>query len=264
VEEKAYIVRAMTRDEIDLAIQWAAAEGWNPGLYDADSFYAADPGGFFVGSIGDEPIATISAVKYGRSFGFVGLYIVKPEYRGRGYGIRIWAAALATLRDRTAGLDGVIEQQENYRKSGFVLAYRNIRHQGSGGGEPPAGADILPLSSFPFDEILAYDRPFFPDDREAFLGSWINQPRSFAFGLRHNGRLAGYGVLRPCRSGYKIGPLFSDSSEGAEALFLALRAKTPADAPIFLDIPEPNTAALALAQRHDMSVVFGTARMYLG
>ncbi|HLA33082.1 MAG TPA: GNAT family N-acetyltransferase, partial [Pseudomonas sp.] len=31
----------MTRAEVDLAIDWAAAEGWNPGLHDADCFYAA-------------------------------------------------------------------------------------------------------------------------------------------------------------------------------------------------------------------------------
>ena len=65
-------IRRMTRREVDIAIDWAAAEGWNPGLYDADCFYAADPKGFFIGLLGDEPVATISAVKYGNAFGFVG------------------------------------------------------------------------------------------------------------------------------------------------------------------------------------------------
>jgi hypothetical protein len=60
----------MTRAEIDLGIDWAAAEGWNPGLHDAESFYAADPGGFLVGLLDNEPVGMISAVKYGHSFGF--------------------------------------------------------------------------------------------------------------------------------------------------------------------------------------------------
>jgi len=67
-----FTIRAMTRKEVDVAIEWAAAEGWNPGLADANCFHAADPGGFFVGLLDDEPIATISAVKYGESFAFVG------------------------------------------------------------------------------------------------------------------------------------------------------------------------------------------------
>jgi len=35
----------MSRQELDLAVDWAAAEGWNPGLHDANCFYAIDPTG---------------------------------------------------------------------------------------------------------------------------------------------------------------------------------------------------------------------------
>ena len=37
------VIRVMARPEIDTAIEWAAREGWNPGLADADAFHAADP-----------------------------------------------------------------------------------------------------------------------------------------------------------------------------------------------------------------------------
>ena len=113
-----YIIRTMSRAEVDLAVAWAAAEGWNPGLHDAECYYTADPEGFWVGLLDGEPIATISAMKYGRSFGFIGFYIVKPEYRGKGYGFQIWKAAMDSLAGRNIGLDGVIAQQENYKKSG--------------------------------------------------------------------------------------------------------------------------------------------------
>lgn len=254
----------MTRPEVDTAIDWAKDEGWNPGLYDADCFYAADPNGFLIGLLGDDPIATLSVVKYGDSFGFLGFYIVKPEYRCTGYGIQIWNAGLAYLRGRTIGLDGVVAQQDNYKKSGFKLAYRNIRHQGTGGGHYPADAGIVSLSTLPFDEIWAYDKPFFPDNRRQFLRYWIDQPQSTALGIIRNGALAGYGVLRLCNSGYKVGPLFADSSELAENLFLALKARAPESAPIFLDTPAVNAAAVALAKRHKMIVTFETARMYTG
>lgn len=254
----------MTCQEVGIAIDWAAAEGWNPGLHDADCFFAADPNGFFLGLLGDEPIASVSAVRYGDSFGFLGFYIVKPKYRGMGYGIKIWNAGLAYLRDRVIGLDGVPDQQDNYKKSGFTLAYRNIRFQGTGGCGLPADSRIVQLSAIPFDEICAYDKFFFPDNRTQFLKHWINQPQSMAMGILHNRKLAGYGVLRICRTGYKVGPLFSDSPDFAEILFSALKAHVPEDVPIFLDTPEMNSAAVDLAKRHNMIVAFETARMYTG
>lgn len=254
----------MIRQEIDVAIDWAAAEGWNPGLYDADCFHAADPNGFLVGLVDNEPVAIISVVKYGDTFGFLGFYIVNPEYRGKGYGIRIWNAGLAYLRGRTIGLDGVIAQQGNYKKSGFALAYQNIRYQGIASGHLPTDSGIVRLSAIPFVEVCAYDKPFFPDNRVQFLRCWINQPQSTALGILRNHKLAGYGVMRICRSGYKVGPLFADSPEFAEHLFLALKAHAPEGAPIFLDTPAVNSAAVDLAKRHNMTVAFETARMYLG
>lgn len=247
-----------------MAIDWAAAEGWNPGLYDADCFYAADPHGFLVGLLGDEPVATISVVKYGADFGFLGFYMVKPAYRGKGYGIQLWNSGLTYLRGRTIGLDGVVAQQNNYKKSGFALAYRNIRYQGIGGGHLPVDAGIVPLSTIPFDALCAYDKAFFPGQRLQFLKCWIDQPQSAALCVLQDRTLAGYGVLRSCRTGYKIGPLFADSPALAERLFMALKAHAPEGEPIFLDTPAVNSAAVDLAERHKMVAVFETARMYTG
>jgi len=62
VIDKDYIIRIATRREVDIAIEWAAKEGWNPVLHDADCYYSADPNGFIIGFLGNEPIATISAI----------------------------------------------------------------------------------------------------------------------------------------------------------------------------------------------------------
>jgi len=259
-----YTIRSMNRQEIDLAIEWAAAEGWNPGLEDAECFYRADPDGFLAGLMDGEPVACISVVRYGESFGFLGFYIVKPEYRGRGLGLELWKAGLQRLEGRVVGLDGVVAQQENYRKSGFTLAYRNIRYMGVASGSRENLSEMVPLSSIPFEEVAAYDQAFFPDDRRAFLQSWTSREGSHDFGIQENGALVGYGLIRPCRTGYKIGPLFADRAELAETLFRTLESSVPEGSPIFLDIPEVNPAALELVQRHKMSVVFETARMYKG
>ncbi|GGO85508.1 N-acetyltransferase GCN5 [Marinobacterium nitratireducens] len=254
----------MSRPDVDMAIDWAAREGWNPGLQDADCYLQADPRGFLLGLLDGEPVASISVMRYSDGFGFLGFYIVRPEYRGRGYGIRIWDAGLRYLKGCNVGLDGVVAQQDNYRKSGFALAYRNIRYQGVGGCPAPADPGITDLSALPFARLAKYDRPFFAAQRSAFLRCWIRQPGCHALGLIDRGELAGYGVIRPCRSGYKIGPLFADSPAQAQLLFQALASRVGPTDSIYLDTPEVNREAVALAGRHGMQVSFETARMYTG
>jgi hypothetical protein len=262
--QKKMHIRTMAPQEVGIAIDWAAAEGWNPGMQDADCFFAADPNGFLVGLLDNNPVAVISVVRYSRSFGFLGLYIVKPGFRGMGYGIQIWHAGLGYLSGATIGLDGVVAQQANYKKSGFALAHRNIRYQGQGGGTAVDFPDMVPLSRVPLDHICAYDRLFFPAARRQFLQYWIDQRSGKALCILRKKQIAGYGVLRLCRLGYKIGPLFADTPGYAEQLFLALKAAVPAGAPIFLDTPAVNAAAVELAKTYHMTPVFETARMYKG
>lgn len=254
-----FCVRRMDRSDADFAIGLAAGEGWNPGLNDADCFYHTDPDGFFIGELDGKPVGCISAVAYGDEFGFIGLYVVKPEYRGKGFGIRLWKAALEYLGDRNTGLDGVIAQQENYRKSGFRLAYRNIRYEGL--ADNSIQEDTVALETLPFKDVVRYDAEIFSVQRTEFLRRWIRQPGSTALGYVEDGRLTGYGVIRPCLSGYKIGPVFADHENAARSLCHALSSTVPGQA-IFLDVPEVNPAGNALAKRLGMHPVFETARMY--
>ena len=253
-------IRVMRPRELAVAADWAAAEGWNPGLADAACFAAVDPRGFLIGEIDGEPAATISNVVYDDRFAFLGFYIVRPDLRGQGLGLRIWQAAMAHAGARTVGLDGVVAQQDNYRKSGFVLAYPNIRH----GGVIPAGAapaGIVPLSQVPLADVAADD--VFPASRAGFLRDWIGASGHIGRALLRDGRLAGWGVIRPCRTGFKIGPLTADDRLAAEAVFVALVAAV-GGGEVFLDVPGVNPAALALARDHGLAPVFETARMYTG
>ena len=141
----------------------------------------------------------------------------------------------------------------------------------SGCGGPAAmagslggGSRLVSLQELPFDTLAAYEQNFFPASRLDFVQSWMSQPKTVALGLMGFERLLGYGVRRSCRSGYKIGPLFADSPELAATLLDALCAGTEVEAPLFLDVPECNRDAVALADARGMHRVFETARMYTG
>lgn len=262
-ETKPYLIRNMTQHEVEqIAVEWAAKEGWNPGLHDALCFYSTDPQGFFAGFLGNEPIACISAVAYDPDFAFIGFYIVKPEHRGRGYGLQIWNAAMTYLQTRNIGLDGVVEQQDNYKKSGFEFAYRNIRYEGTAHQPTEPFPGIVPASEVAFNEIVQYDAGIFPVPRPQFLQGWLKQPESLAFVALQGGKVAGYSVIRRCRTGYKIGPLFADNKDLAHQLFLASGNHVQPGTPLFLDTPAANQAAIQLAEAYGMKKVFETARMY--
>ena len=257
-------IRPATRPEFDTVVDWAADEGWNPGLADGEIFHATGPQGFFIGWLEGEPVCAISVVAYGAAFGFLGFYIVKPEHRGLGYGFRIWQAGMARLAGRTVGLDGVVDQQANYRKSGFVLAHRNIRFGGTVVTEPAAvSGEITDAAGPAFGTLAACDAPFFAAPRSEFLARWLSAAEHVAKVLLRGDRVAGYGVMRPCRDGYKIGPLFADDADAADDLFRVL-ATCAVDGPVYLDAPEPNEDAVALARRYGLAPCFETARMYAG
>ena len=252
----------MRPDEIALAADWAAAEGWNPGDGDAACFATVDPAGFLIGELDGAPAATISCVNYDDRFSFLGFYIVRPELRGRGHGLRIWNAAVAHADGRTIGLDGVVAQQGNYKKSGFVLAYPNIRYGGTV-ASPAVPPGLVPLDDVAFATIAADDATVFPAPREAFLRAWIAARGHMGRALVRDGRLTALGVIRPGRPGHKVGPLVADDRPSAEAVFAALLSAA-GGGEVFLDVPSVNRDAVALAQAHGLAPVFETARMYTG
>lgn len=254
-------LRHLAPAEMGILIDWMDREGWNPGLNDAQAFAAADPQGFFVAERAGEPVALGSAVRYGEHFAFCGCYIVDPRYRGQGFGWALTRARLEHVGDRITGIDGVVDMQAQYRNIGYEIAYRNVRY----GGVAPRKRDPHPeftlLSDIPLSEWADFDAKVFPAGRDVFLDAWRNTPGHLGLVALAGSRITGYAVRRPCRTGWKIGPLFADQPETAEALLDALLAGIPGEA-FVIDVPEVNAQAVALVQSRNLNPVFETARMY--
>jgi ribosomal protein S18 acetylase RimI-like enzyme len=205
--------------------------------------------------------------------GFMGLFIVRPEWRGRGLGRKLWYFRRDRLVERLQpgapiAMDGVFAMQPFYAAGGFVFSHRNLRMEGVGGSDHGAlDSRVGDLNGVPFEKVAEYDERHFGSARRLFLKAWIRAEGGAALGFVDDnqgaGKLCGYAVLRPCRVGYKIGPLFADTPAIAEALFVGLSRRAEGEA-LFLDTPENNAEALALADRHGMKEVFGCARMVLG
>lgn len=275
--ESSLVIRPMTKDEVNLAVDWAAEEGWNPGLYDGRCFWAADPDGFFVALEDGQPVGCVSAVRYGSDYAFLGFYVIRPNRRGKGYGLQLCKAAMDHVKGRVSGIDGVLVMQDKYSQplegdfwTGFQFAYSNIRYRGifkptlaEEARESYPEIVINPTAKVDQVGLCDYDGTLFFAKRAEFLAQWLNQPESTALAAIQDGKLTGYGVIRRCRVGYKIGPLFAENAAAAEKLFTHLAACASGEE-VFLDVPEVNPAAMALAAKYAMTKVFETARMYNG
>ena len=253
----------MERADVERALDWAAGEGWNPGLSDAPAFREADPDGLLMGFLDGEPVAAIACPRYDDGFGFVGLYLVRADLRGRGLGMSVWRAGHDHLGEGTSGLDAVDAQVSNYERSGYRVEGHTYRHLGRGPAARPA-ADLAPIDDVSWDELLAIDARAFPAARGSFLRAWTAQPGVRALALVRAGSVAGYGVIRPCREGHKVGPLFAPDRPAAETILDGLLAELGPVDPWWIDTPDTNPAALELARDRGLEAGFRTARMYRG
>ncbi|MEC7763139.1 MAG: GNAT family N-acetyltransferase [Pseudomonadota bacterium] len=253
------VLRGAHPDELSHFSDWAAAEGWNPGLDDMAAFHATDPDGFFVAEIEGEPVAAISVVNHSDAHAFLGFYLCRPAYRGAGIGYALWQHALDHAGARTVGLDGVADQEANYRKSGFQRAGASVRYAGALTGQPDPR--VRAVEAGDFDTVRALDRAATGVERDAFLAQWKTDTET-----RRTLMLAdetGFATIRRCREGTKIGPVIAPSAEAAMTLCRAAVAAVPSDH-TFIDLPDTSQDLITRLTGEGFVDTFATARMYRG
>jgi GNAT superfamily N-acetyltransferase len=256
----------MRPDDVAVLEGWAATEGWNPGLGDLSLAYGIDPDAFIALHEGSELVGAGSIFRHNDSAGFMGLFIMHPDHRGRGLGTILWKWRRDRLIARlgptaSIGMDGVLEMVPFYIKGGFRQHHRNVRFQGMATSAPPAGC--VTLSEVDPAQVMAMDLECFGSDRARFMTSWLTRPGVVAMGLVEDGVLTGFGVARPCRTGHKIGPLYARSPQQAERILNDLSGRIAGDQ-VQIDAPDLNPDAAAIFAALGWSPVFQCARLYLG
>lgn len=262
------LIRAMSPEEVREAVEWADAEGWEPGLTDAEPFFAADPEGFFAAESDGRTVATISAVRCSETVAFLGFYIVEPELRGTGKGKALWDEILGRMDGYTLGGDAVPAQVANYESEGFRVAYRNARYSSSGLPAPaplpssPA-PPLRPATAVDFDVLVEFDSRHCFGPRPEFLRSWIQgQGRDSLVAFDADGAIIGFAASRQTSQGHRIGPVFAGDPQTARTLILELAGRVGGR--VAVDVPLPNLPAVELLEGLGMSRSFETARIYRG
>lgn len=253
--------RTATQDELKTILDWAAEEGWNPGLEDASAFWQADPEGFFVASVDGELAAAISVVTHTADFAFLGLYIARRAFREQGIGYGLWQHALKHAGARVVGLDGVPDQQDNYAASGFDLFSATTRFT----GEVAARESDNVRVAAPEDVAALVDMEAAASGvrKPVYLGAWFAPAESRqTWVMQGTDGVAGFCTARRCREGVKIGPFWARSE--ADALALMAHVAAQMGGPVTLDVPDTSAPLKALCQALGLTPGFATARMYRG
>lgn len=259
--------RKLNFSEVQELLKWAEQEGWNPGVDDASLFWNTDNEGFYGLFLNNEMIGGGALVSFDGKFGSMGLFIIKPSFRGHGLGKDLWFKRRNTLLARLSegaaiGMDGVLSMQPFYARGGFEIAFRDIRFVCEGQHyvmdqfiRDAKSSDLLP--------ILEFDSNCMGFKRDRFLSSWIQQEHGKTFIYQSAEKLQGFAVIRQAINGMKIGPLFANHETAAEALFKAC-LNHGAGQPVYIDIPLNNDKAAALVNKYQGNAVFECARMYYG
>ena len=260
-------LKKLEKHEVRILVNWAKKEGWNPGASDFEVFWKTDPDGFYGFYFHQQLIAAGAIISYHQKFGFMGLFIVHPNFRGQGIGKKLWYLRRDLLIERldqgaTIGMDGVVEMQPFYEKGGFQIAFKDERYQCIGKTMTIDSA-VSSVNKGDFKKLIDYDLSCFGYDRKEFLENWLMIPDSKSFKFMVNEAFMGYAVIRKVDPGFKIGPLFADNDEIAEALFQAC-LNSAAGASVFLDIPVINQGAVDLVKQYQAKYTFECARMYYG
>lgn len=253
--------RVMRLRDLERVLDWAAAEGWNPGARRCRGVLAADPQGFFAAVERDEPVAAISVVNHSPTLAFLGVYICRPERRGRGIGRALWDHALDHANGRTVGLDGVTAQQANYARSGFEPAGRTIRYGGRVTGRRdariagPVGADV--------PRLVRLESRSSGSEKPAYLTAWFGDGATRrTLVLKEQGRIRGCATVRACRAGAEVGPLIAETPEVADALIAGAAAEFGPE--VSIDVPDAAQDLVGPCRGLGLAPVFETARMYRG
>lgn len=253
--------RNASKPEISDILDWAAAEGWNPGLDDAAPFFDADPAGFFVAVDGEQPVAAISVVNHSDEYAFLGLYIVLPQMRGKGIGHSLWKHAIEHAGARTIGLDGVPEQQGNYASSGFEHAGGTTRYTGSIFANKSHA--VRSVVSREISSLIDWEAEVSGAKKTRYLSGWFSpSPRRVTLVDEGLEGISGFCTVRRCKAGAKIGPLVADNPDSAERLIK--HAATVFGADITIDVPDTSDVLSGLCQGFGLEPGFQTARMYRG
>ena len=271
-------IRSINLEDIYHVTEWAREEGFAPGIGDVNIYRNTDRQGLWIATLVGKPIGCIAGVRYNNDYGFLGLYIVKKEFRGNGYGIQLWKHVINKLEDlKCIGLEAAPNRVEDYSRWGFRFSSTTTRWFFNSTEESNLitaesvptiqGTKLLEGSQISKEIIQSYDATREDTPRPHFLSDWLFNDNGTVLTLVNSeGYCLGFGRIRPCLlqsgTGHRIGPLLADNPIIAINLLQNLLQRYSGT--VLIDSPGLNREASNVFETIGFKKISKTARMYKG
>ena len=262
-------IRQLEEDDLDFAFEMTTTEQWNERREDIKRVFGYEPEGCFIAELNDHKIGHVFALSYGK-LGWIGLLIIKAEYRRMGIGRLLTAKAKEYLLNRgveTAKLEAVPEISDLYRKLGFVDEYDSLRYVGTvGRARLSKNSSIVSIEEPDIVALADFDARFFGAPRTRVIAKLHQEYPQFCFMSRSSSKINGYIMCRESLSGYKLGPWICDADkpEIAEQLLVQCVARLEPNSQVYIGVPAVNHAATEILRRHGYSKYSHSIRMRFG
>ncbi len=269
-----YQIRELQNSDIHIVTDWSRKEGFAPGFEDINIYRNTDSQALWIGSLNNKPIGCIVGIRYNAFYGFVGLYIVDEQYRGKGYGLPLWKYVLNYMDDlKCIGLEAAPNRINDYSKWGFRTSSVTTRWKYISKGidtfdkNNMMGLSLLDETEISHELIQNYDDMKEETSRPHFLSDWMfHRSGNVTALVDSNQKCLGFGRIRPCLlkegSGWRVGPLIADKPEYAKLLLKSLLISNKGT--VYIDSPGLNPLCKNVLK--DIGFVHDTytVRMYKG
>jgi GNAT superfamily N-acetyltransferase len=263
-------LRTMTRGDIPGGIRLKELAGWNQTREDWQRFLQASPNGCFVGEVEGKLCGTVTTICYEKRFAWIGMVLVDPEHRSKGYGTQLLERAIRHLDELqvpTIKLDATPQGKPIYEKVGFVseceLERWTLRRNPIDESKV-ADRDLYePMSSELLESILRADREVFGADRSLLLKDLYEDEPAFTLGNWLEGTVEGYAFGRRGSFADHLGPWIARNSGSASRLLEAFLTRSKRDV-LVVDCLKANPFASSLLGSLGFVYSRPLTRMYRG
>jgi ribosomal protein S18 acetylase RimI-like enzyme len=259
--------RTMTLRDIDFGMRLKSIAGWNQLPADWKRLIDLEPTGCFILESGGEPVGTVTTTNYERRLAWIGMVLVSPEHRRKGFGTQLLLAAMDYCKSQgieVIKLDATPLGKKLYDTLGYHDEYSLKRMQGWGSRQ--SYQSVRPMRRVDLWEVVQMDITYFGISRQRLLEKLFEENSSLCFvaQLPNSPEIIGYLFARPGETAYQIGPWISKDRSAAEELFKAGLNAT-ATQPVFIDVLRTvNPFSEAMVERYGFGLQREFIRMFCG
>jgi len=257
----------MTEADIEFGMRLKTAARWNQLPADWRRLIHLEPEGCFVLESNGVPVGTVTTTLYEKRLAWIGMVLVSPDARRKGYGTQLLKAAMRYCEGQHVDvikLDATALGKELYDTLGYLDEYGLKRVQGQGSRQ--TFQSVHAMRPADLWEVIQLDIGFFGVSRQRLLEKLYeeNPTLSFVAHTPDSSEIIGYLFARPGENAFQIGPWISKEPAAAEQLFrVSLNALS--GQPLFLDIlHQVNPDAETMVTKYGFTTQREFVRMFYG